>query len=205
MDSIQKLTELFKKFPGIGERQARRFVYYLLRTNKNYTHELASLIAEVKQSVRLCQNSYQFFPASDGNFSISPIERNINRDRTKLLLVEKDSDLETIERSGAYNGVYFVLGGALPILAEYPERLIRINELKSRIENGITNDSLSEIIFALSVTPQGEHTEEYIRQNTQTLTDGKIKISTLGRGLSTGLELEYSDSETLKSALEGRK
>ena len=205
MNSIEKLTELFKKFPGIGERQARRFVYYLLRTNKNYTNELVQLISEIKQSVRLCQNSFQFFPVNGDNFTVSPIERNSNRDRTKLLLIEKDSDLETIERSGAYNGVYFVLGGALPILAENPERLIRIIELKKRIENGITNDSLSEIIFALSVTPQGEHTEEYVKQNIQSLIDGKIKISTLGRGLSTGLELEYSDSETLKSAFEGRK
>ena len=189
MNSIEKLTELFKKFPGIGERQARRFVYYLLRTNKNYTNDLVQLISEIKQSVRLCQNSFQFFPMNGDSFTISPIERNPNRDRTKLLLVEKDSDLETIERSGAYNGVYFVLGGALPILAENPERLIRINEIKTRIKNGVENDSLNEIIFALSVTPQGEHTEGYVKQNIQELTSGKIKISTLGRGRSSGLEL----------------
>src|SRR3972149_1255866 len=117
MDSIDKLAEIFKEFPGIGERQARRFVYFLMSRNNGYTENIAKLIADLKKKI--------------GN-----------------------------------------------------------------------SKELKEIILAFSLSPQGDHTDHYIRSE---LKDLGTKISSLGRGLSTGTELEYSDNETLKNALKNRQ
>ena len=201
MNSIEKLSELFEKFPGVGKRQAKRFVYYLLRKNNNYSQDLVDGIANLKKNIRLCQESFQYF-YSDSNDSLSPIARSSSRDRSKVLVIEKDSDLENIENLGTYNGLYFVLGGSIPVLSKTPTDFIRINELKNIIQKKINDGELEEIILGLSVNPQGEYTLQYLQDNLKEFPN--IKISVLGRGLSTGTELEYSDKETFESAFQGR-
>ena len=122
------------------------------------------------------------------------------------MIVSHDVDLEHIEKSGLYKGLYFVLGGVVPILAPNPEERIRSRELlalvKSRAEKGV----LKEIILAMNITPEGENTEQHLAKIlTPLATAHNIKISHLGRGISTGTEIEYSDKETLKNALQNRK
>lgn len=112
------------------------------------------------------------------------------------MIVSRDIDLETIEKTGVYHGYYFVLGGTVPILDKNPEQRIRITELLKRIDQ----NNVSEIIFSMSLTPEGENTEQYVRS----MVKKDIKMSTLGRGLSTGSELEYVDGDTLKNALKNR-
>jgi recombination protein RecR len=110
-----------------------------------------------------------------------------------------------VEKTKFFNGYYFILGGTVPILEKNPEKRIRQNELLSVVEKRIKN-GLKEIIIALSYNPEGENTLTYLRQILQTLTEkNNIRISTLGRGLSTGTELEYSDSDTIKNALKNRQ
>jgi recombination protein RecR len=117
-------------------------------------------------------------------------------------VLARDVDFEHIEKTGIYNGYYFVLGGLVPILEKEPEKRARLYELKRRLES----DSIGEIIIAMNANPDGENTEEVIREYVGKIAeDRQITISTLGRGLSTGVELEYSDSETLKHALSGRR
>ncbi|MCX6703574.1 MAG: toprim domain-containing protein [Candidatus Zambryskibacteria bacterium] len=120
------------------------------------------------------------------------------------MIVSRDVDFENIEKTKAFGGYYFVLGGNLPILEKNPETKIRQNELLSCIEKR-TPEGLSEIIVALDYNPEGEHTREHIenliRKEPQFST---IKISHLGRGLSTGSELEYTDHDTIKNALRSR-
>jgi recombination protein RecR len=203
MDSIERLTEQFRKFPGIGPRQAKRFVYFLLRQSKSYTNELAENIKELKTNAKLCAESYMYFYTTNPKETLSPIARNPHRDNSLLMIVEKDTDLESIERSGAYVGKYFVLGGNLPIAEKEPEKRIRVRELVG-IVNKKSKEGLKEIIFALSANPEGEHTARYVKNTLEENLPGGISITVLGRGLSTGTELEYSDSETIKNALEHR-
>jgi len=199
MNSIEKLAELFEKFPGVGKRQAKRFVYFLLRKNSGYARDLSEAILNLKKNIRLCEESFQFFYSERGD-TLSPIARDENRDNSKLMIVEKDSDLENIERMSVYDGKYFVLGGSIPVLSKEPTQYIRENELLKIIEK--KKDGLKEIILALSLNPQGENTLEYLQNSLEKF---GIKISVLGRGLSTGTELEYSDKDTFLSAFDNRK
>ena len=205
MDPIEKLSALFAEFPGIGTRQSRRFVYFLLKRNRSYRKELASLIESLEGSVFECSRCSRFFMKTYNiEGTLCNICADTGRDRTVMMVVEKDSDLEAIERSGTFHGTYFILGGVLPILEKDPESKIRIVPLTRLIEKEAMD--LKEVILACAVTPESEHTAEYVKGAIEEVA-GKhlIAITSLGRGLSTGTELEYSDAETLRYALEGRK
>ena len=120
------------------------------------------------------------------------------------MIVSRDADLENIERTGAYDGLYLILGGVVPVLEKEPEKRIRIKGLLEAIQSR-AQDNLLEIIFAMNANTEGENTAEYITETIKPLTEKfTIKISHLGRGLSTGSELEYSDSDTIKNALKNR-
>jgi len=204
MSDLEKLTELFKQFPGIGERQAKRFVYYLLRKNSRYREDLSDAIKTIAGNVRQCPESFQYFSPKIKDQILSPIMLDGSRDKGKLVVVERDSDLEAIERSGAYDGHYFVLGGTIPILEKEPNKVVRLHELLEQVSKRFQQKTLREIILAFSLTPQGEHTEDIVKQALLSLLDKSVKIAVLGRGLSTGSELEYTDKATLGNAFENR-
>lgn len=195
---IDTLTELFLQFPGIGKRQARRFVYALLHKDPLYIQSLVHNIQELKKQVHQCTRCYRFH--SDTNQAVCSICQNGNSD--KLLVVEKDADLENLHSTHVYDGQYFVLGGFISS-HEKKRSFARTDELLKRIESDSSSGTLKELIFGLSVSPEAEHTRfrllSMIKDSYPTLV-----FSTLGRGLSTGTELEYSDSETLKHALSSR-
>jgi recombination protein RecR len=199
-NSIDKLAELFKKFPGIGERQARRFVYFLLHQNPGYLSDIAGLIAGIRKNVSQCKSCYVFF--QDGaEVDECKVCRDPDTDRSILMIVEKDADYENVRGSHSYRGRYFILGGLVPIVEKDTAKFVRTGELVKKIER----EQPKEIVLALSLSPQGEHTDLYLRQTLSPLQEKTgFKISSLGRGLSTGIELEYSDSETLKNALKNR-
>jgi recombination protein RecR len=202
-DIIEKLTIYFKEFPGIGERQARRFVYFLLQKNPNFTNQLIKSISDLKESVRQCPSCFLFFQSKENE--LCEVCRNPKTERETLLVVEKDIDRENIKRSGNYRGMYFILGGLVPIVNKETPYYIRINELLKTVEERAKVNNLKEIILALSINPQGEQTDIYLRQKLNSLQKKyNFKVVSLGRGLSTGTELEYSDSETIKNALLNR-
>lgn len=205
MDTVQKLAALFAEFPGIGSRQSRRFVYFLLKRNKAYVAELVRLITALEESVTICTRCRRYFMKKfPGAGKECLICADPSRDRTLLLIVERDADLESVEQSGIYRGLYFVLGGTLPILEKEPETAIRINELTQLVKKNA--EELKEIILACAMTPEGEHTAEYVKNALLSLAEeNSLRITGLGRGLSTGTELEYSDADTIRYALEGRK
>ena len=205
MDSTQKLIELFKEFPGIGPRQAKRFVYFLLTRPTGYSGELSKLIGEIKSHVVCCDSCFRFFTKNGSSPTTCPICQDEKRDKKIIMIVSHDVDFENIEKTGNYKGYYFILGGTVPILEKNPERRIRQKELLEIVDKKIQN-SLSEIIIALNYNPEGENTLTYLSQILRPLAEEhSIKISTLGRGLSTGTELEYSDSDTIKNALKNRQ
>jgi len=202
MNSIDKLAEYFIKFPGIGPRQAKRFVHFLLTRNPGFLHELADLIKQLKKDVKTCESCSRFYSLESAS-NFCRICENPNRDDSVLMVVAKDADLENIERIGNYNGMYFVLGGLLPILEKEPEQRIRIKKLLELIKK--KNGSLKEIILALSLNPEGENTLEYLSQQIKSISvKSPLKITTLGRGLSTGTELEYLDDNTFQNAFKNR-
>lgn len=204
MNEIDRLTELFKKFPGIGPRQARRFVYFLLRSNPRYINDLSEQIKTIKQHVRQCQVSYQYFYTDNPEANLSPIIQDPRRNKSQLMVVEKDLDLENLERTGVYKGWYFVLGGLVPIADGKENKYARIQQLQDHLEK--YGQETDEIIFALSLNPEGEHTREYLAQLLKPkLESFTISTSTLGRGISTGADMEYIDEYTFENALKGRK
>lgn len=207
MDSLHHLEELFAKFPGIGPRQAKRFVYYLLNKSPSYIKEFTQLIEEVKKTSSECDQCHRFFIGNSKalHAKLCSICSDSSRDTSTLMVVARDSDFETVEKSGAYKGLYFVLGGTVPVLDKEPDKRIRLKQLLEEVSE--KGSKLKEIILSLNATPDGEHTATIVKDALQRLDIAKrnsVAFTVLGRGLSTGAELEYVDSETIKNALQNR-
>jgi len=204
MNSLDKLTGYFEQFPGIGARQARRFAFHILTMQKEESAELAALINNIQDNVVECASCRRFFSKSGGPADVCDICMDISRDRGKLLVVERDTDIRSIERSGVYNGLYFVLGGTVPLLESRENNKLRGGGLKRVVEARLT-ENLSEVILGFSINPDGENTGRFVEAVLKEIPgSNNLKISHLGRGLSTGSELEYADPETLKNALQNR-
>jgi recombination protein RecR len=197
MDRIEELTRAFERFPGIGPRQARRFVFHLLSAGAGDRSKISDLIAKLAENVRQCPECMRY---ANGGGPVCNLCADTKRDDSLLLVVEKDQDLVALERAGTYKGRYFVLGGVLTLSGK---GTIRERELLSLVTRR-TSAGLKEIILALSATSEGENTIDHLKQVLLPFRD-TARLSVLGRGLATGTELEYSDAETLSGALQNRK
>jgi recombination protein RecR len=203
MTSLEKLIRHFERFPGIGSRQARRFAFHILTQSDIDVAELSELIRSIRAHVAECSSCHRFFSRNNNEEECS-ICSNTTRDRSKLTVVERDSDVDAIEKSNVYDGLYFVLGGTVPLLDSQDVKKLRGAALKHVVETR-AKEGLKEIILAFSVNPDGENTGRYIEMLLKETTEkNTIKISYLGRGLSTGSELEYADPETIKNSLKNR-
>lgn len=197
MDRIEDLARAFERFPGIGPRQARRFVYHLLNLPQGERTRVADLVSRLAENVRQCPDCMRY---ANGAGPLCNYCSDTTRDDSLLLVVEKDQDLIALERAGSYRGRYFVLGGVLTLSGK---GTIRERELL-RLVDKRTKAGLKELILALSATSEGENTSDHLRQILLPYRSS-VKITALGRGLATGSELEYSDAETLSGALQNRK
>ncbi len=203
MSSFSRIIELFRRFPGIGPKQAERFAYFLVSEREDYIKDLVRELETLKRESSICSSCFRYFAKNGGRQDMCSICSLNSRDASKLLLVSRDVDMENIERTKSYDGLYFILGGVVPILEKEPDEKIRIRELLSLIEK--RSEDLKEIIIATNATTDGEHTAEFVTNRIRPLTEKfNIKVSMLGRGLSTGTELEYSDSDTIANALKNR-
>lgn len=196
MNSIDTLAEIFAHFPGIGPRQAKRFVYYLLSRDKSTIDAFVRAIEKLKEETLQCTECKRYF-AKNGNVkAICKTCSDVHRDKSLLMIVPRDADYDAIEKSGGYKGYYFILGGSLPILEKEPQKRIRLKELGIKIEG--SKNVLKEVILAMNANAEGENTAYFVKEHFK---DTGITFSELGRGLSTGSELEYADPDTLKNAL----
>ncbi len=196
-DRIDELASAFARLPGIGPRQGKRFVYYLLGAPAAERAKLAELVSSLGNDVHQCPECYRFFNGSRASVCNYCTDRS--RDDGLLMVVEKDQDLSAVERAGTYKGRYFVLGGVLTLSGK---GVIREKELVQAVEMRLAR-GLKEIVLALSATSEGEHTADRVRELLSPLRE-HVRLSLLGRGLATGSELEYSDAETLRAALSNR-
>jgi recombination protein RecR len=199
MDPIERLARLFEHFPGIGPRQANRFVQHLLKSSSSTRRELIDAVQELGGSVHQCPACKRFHAAPEKQCGFCA---NPERDDSALAVVASDADLLALERSGTYRGRYFVLGGTIHLASENTSGL-RIADLLSSLPQR-SGRGLKEVILAFPANPEGDATAIRVHEEIAAASPD-LKVTTLGRGLSTGSELEYADPETIKSALESRK
>ena len=203
MSPFDKLITFFERFPGIGGRQAKRFVFHLLSLRQDELEELSKLIANLNQNTSQCSSCFRFF-TKPAQGSLCQICSDLNRDKAKILIVAQDSDIVAVERSDVYEGLYFVLGGTVPLMHDSQNSKLRTGALRQILKERQTSGDM-EVILGFAINPDGENTARYIESVIAKMDNpDSYKISHLGRGLSTGSELEYSDPETIKSALTNR-
>ena len=164
---IQKLIDLFSKFPTVGPRTAARFVFYLIKMPEQNFNDLLEAIKDIKKEIKICSFCFKPYENSDGE-TLCEICRNNSRDKTLLCVVEKESDLISIEDIKKYKGIYFILNGTLSGLRKDDFKKIRVDELEARIKNpensGLQNANFKEIIIATNPTTEGEATALFIER-----------------------------------------
>jgi recombination protein RecR len=202
MNPLDQLITAFEHFPGVGARQAKRFAFHILRLQNDDARKLASLIEKARTTVLECASCHRYFSRHQTE-DLCSICLNSNRNRDRLLVVERDSDVQAIEKAGVYDGLYFVLGGTVPLLSAPENSKLRSGALKATVAARIP-EGLTEVILGFSVNPDGENTARFVASFLKEPVDSGLTLSYLGRGLSTGSELEYADSETIKNAFHNR-
>lgn len=191
-ESIRTLIRNLAKLPGVGEKTAERLAIHLLRRPLNDAEQLARSIVAVKQQVRLCSRCYALSDAE-----LCHICQDASRDAALLCVVEQPADMISVEKSGAFKGLYHILGGTLsPMDGIGPEDL-RLRELFQRIRQ----KAVKEIILATGTSVEGESTAAYIGQQ---LAGEDVRVSRIASGVPVGGDLKYVDKMTLKCALDSR-
>lgn len=195
---LEEIAKLFQRLPGIGPRAAVRIVLALLDAPQTELDELGTAITQLKDRVRQCR---ECFNLSDNG--LCPICRDTRRNLKAILVVEKVTDLQSVERAGIWHGLYHVLGGAIaPVENVGPEHL-RIRELAERVDRICQEAGSLELVLATNPTSAGEMTAMYLRDLFRGMPG--VRTTRLARGLATGTHLEYADEITLKHALDSRK
>lgn len=198
--AVNELVALFSKFPSLGPRQAARIIYAITDLPSIEQQKIADLISRLGSEVSRCNQCFWLCKknATNSKNILCSICGDNNRAKNLIMVVEKDADLETIERTKLWSGAYHVLGGTFDPLENEETQRLRVKQLYMRVKKLPS----TEIVIATSATKEGDLTAVYL---TRILEPLKVKITRLGRGLSSGNELEYVDEHTLKNALENRK
>ncbi len=190
---VQDLIDELGRLPGIGPKSAQRIAFHLLQADIDQVHSLAHLLREVKEKVRFCEICFNVTEEDRCN-----ICRDARRSQTTICVVEESKDVQAIERTREFRGMYHVLGGAIsPIEGIGPDQL-RIKELMSRL----SDPNITEVIIATDPNLEGEATSTYLARMLVPL---GITITRIASGLPVGGDLEYADEVTLGRAFEGRR
>ncbi len=190
--SLLNLIKNFSRLPGIGEKTAERLAVHILRTPHKEAEKLSRSIMELKEKVRLCSVC---FSLSDTD--ICSICSNPERNAALICVVEQQTEMVAIERSGCFSGLYHILQGALSPMDGMGPEDIRLKELLSRLENG----KVKEVVLATNTNMEGETTASYIAECLQ---NHPVRVTRIASGVPIGGELKYVDQVTLKRAMEIR-
>lgn len=191
--SIQKLLDEFERLPGIGPKSAQRIVYWILNSDREDAARLADAIVEVKESVGFCSQCFNYAQSD-----LCDICASTRRDASKVCVVSEPRDIPPIERTGAYDGLYHVLGGALSPLEGIGPESLKIAELLSRLND----PSIEEVVLATNPNVEGETTASYLAR---LLKPAGVRVTRLASGLPVGGDLEFADEVTLGRAIESRR
>lgn len=188
--SLDKLTQIISRLPGIGGRTAMRLALYLFESDKEYLNEFSKSLSTLHENIKLCEECYSL---SEDN--ICPICLSENRDKNKICIVESYPDMLAIEKTEEYNGVYHVLGGLIEPIKGIGISDIRIKELVGRI-----NDNVDEIIIAFSASLEADTTASFIYK---TLRNNNFngKITRITYGISLASDIENADSRSLARSI----
>lgn len=195
--ALEKLIDELGRLPGVGQRTAERYAYFLLRADQRLNDSLATAVHDIHNRVKTCPVTFALIDADE---SVSPLYADPSRNKRLIAVVEEPLDIVALERTGQFKGTYHVLGGAMsPIDGIGPEQL-HIPELLKRIKE----DSVEEIIIATNASVEGESTALFLQKY---IKDAGVHVamSRLARGIPVGVDLEYADQITLSHALEGRR
>lgn len=192
--------------PGIGPRQAKRLVFAILEKNEDFVKNFSALLLELKNKIRMCESCFYSFETNQNENTektLCSLCKNENRDKTILLIIQKEIDLENIEKSRCYNGRYFVLGGSISLLNKNFDKKLRLRELFEKTKN---EKHIKEVVLAMNTDKEGEATCLYIEKILEPFVSGRgLKITKFAKGLSSGAEIEYTDKDTLENAFLNRK
>lgn len=203
---FQKLIKNFSALPSVGPKMAERLVLYLFKQDMARIEEFSENLLHIKD-LRICEKCYNI--AED---ALCEFCKDSKRDQFTICVVEEPLDIISIERTRAFHGMYHVLGGVLQ--TGDPGADLKIPQLLARVEK----EQIKEVILATNPTVEGDATALYLKRKLQSLdvhpvksAEGgaeqfnRVKVTRLGRGLSTGADLEYADEITLSEALTNRK
>lgn len=191
--SIQNLINEFAKLPGVGQKTAERYVFYLLKKPKEELERFANSLLVLKETTKQCSICFNVAESDPCAICSDP-----RRDKSILCVVADTRDLLAIDHTHEYGGAYHVLGGVINPLNNIKPESLKIQELAERVKK----NSIKEIILAFNPDMEGETTAMYIKK---LLEPYKIKITRLARGLPMGADLEYADEITLTNAIKERK
>ncbi len=191
--SIQKLLDELERMPGVGPKSAQRIAYWLLNSPRDSALRLADAIVEVKDSVHFCSRCFNY---AEGD--LCEVCASSNRDSSSLCVVSEPRDISAIERTGAYSGLYHVLGGALSPMDGIGPDDLHISELMARLADA----DISEVVLATNPNVEGETTAAYLARLIKPL---GIRVTRLASGLPVGGDLEFADEVTLGRAIESRR
>ena len=194
MKSLDNLIAAFRRFPGVGPKQAERFALHVVRASEPEVKILSELLLEVKESVGYCRECQDYTEKE-----ICSICSDDGRDRTVLCVVERPQDVSAIEKSKTFNGLYHVLHGTVSPLSGINSSQIKFRELIERVR--LAEGKIREIILALNPDADGEATAIYI---TNALKPFGVKLTRLACGVPLGGDIDYMDEITLGCALRGR-
>ncbi|MFA6417307.1 MAG: recombination mediator RecR [Patescibacteria group bacterium] len=189
--ALQNLIDRLAILPSVGQKTAERYAFHLLNQSEDRLESLAMAIKELKQKTTICHSCLAISEASP-----CAICADTNRNRSSLCVVENSQDLNAIESTKQFNGLYFVLGGLINTIEDVGPETLNINKLIKRIQA----EEIKELILALNFTLEGETTALYLGK----ILKNRIKITRLAKGLPAGSDLEYADETTLSSALKFR-
>lgn len=194
MKSLDRLIRALRRLPGVGPRQAERFAAYFLRASQGETEELVAALSAVKEGIKLCPVCFSY-----SENTLCPICADPDRDRSTICVVEDPQDIEAIEKTGAYKGLYHVLHGAISPMDGLGAEQVKVRELLARVQQA--EPQIREVILATDPDSEGETTALYLADLLRGLVG---QVTRIGYGVPLGGDLDYMDEMTLGYSLKGR-
>lgn len=190
---IERLIQLLAKLPGLGPRSARRAALHLIKNRERLLVPLASAVVEARDKVTVCSHCGNVDTVDPCTLCADP-----RRDSSVICVVEEVGDLWALERAGAWNGLYHVLGGTLSAIEGVRPEDLAIAPLVDRA----TREGVKEVVLAVNATVEGQTTAHYIIERLKGL---NVATSRLAHGVPVGGELDYLDEGTLTQAMRARR